>query len=221
MLTNCTYNSLSSQCAIPVFDGLLPEPHNGRLLRLLFIAIHWHGLAKLRSHNDVTLDILDSVTISLGEKLREFNHKTCSAFNTRELPREYNARLRREAKRSTTTQRTHKDPDHRNMIGPGEVLTIEGHDQEPPTVVPITIADTHLPCETVNPGGSEQPRPFIATGGAMPHAQPNSNTRRPKTLNLHTYKIHSLGDYSATIRRYGTTDSYTTETVSNIYSVVL
>jgi hypothetical protein len=70
------------QCAIPVFDGLLPEPHNSEVLQLLFVAAHWHGLAKLRLHNDFTLDILDSVTRSLGQLLRNFNDKTCAAFVT-------------------------------------------------------------------------------------------------------------------------------------------
>jgi hypothetical protein len=39
--------------------------------------------------------------------------------------------------------------------------------------------------------------------------------RRPKTLNLQTYKTHSLGDYVATIKQYGTTDSYTSAIVSS------
>ena len=35
-----------------------------------------------------------------------------------------------------------------------------------------------------------------------------------KKLNLNTYKFHSLGDYVATIRLFGTTDSYSTQVVS-------
>ena len=38
--------------------------------------------------------------------------------------------------------------------------------------------------------------------------------RRPKLLNLQTYKLHALGDYAAHIRMYGTTDSYSTQVVS-------
>lgn len=38
--------------------------------------------------------------------------------------------------------------------------------------------------------------------------------RRRKTMNLNTYKVHALGDYVETIRKYGTTDSYSTELVS-------
>jgi hypothetical protein len=37
---------------------------------------------------------------------------------------------------------------------------------------------------------------------------------RRKKFNLQTFKYHSLGDYAKTIRRFGTTDSYSTEPVS-------
>ena len=40
------------------------------------------------------------------------------------------------------------------------------------------------------------------------------NGRKPKALNLRTYKLHALGDYVETIRRLGTTDSYSTQPVS-------
>lgn len=34
-----------------------------------------------------------------------------------------------------------------------------------------------------------------------------------REFNLNTYKVHALGDYPATIRFFGTTDSYSTQTV--------
>lgn len=37
---------------------------------------------------------------------------------------------------------------------------------------------------------------------------------KKKKLDLSTYKVHSLGDYPLTIRMFGTTDSYSTQTVS-------
>jgi hypothetical protein len=40
------------------------------------------------------------------------------------------------------------------------------------------------------------------------------NARKPKKLNLRTYKHHALGDYVEAIKRYGTTDSYSTQGVS-------
>ena len=43
--------------------------------------------------------------------------------------------------------------------------------------------------------------------------------RRPKTFNLQTYKLHALGDYSSSIRKFGTTDSYSTEPVRKYISV--
>jgi hypothetical protein len=94
------------QCAIPVFDGLLPEPHNTVVLRLIFLCCHWHGLAKLRMHTDHTLMILNATTSYLGQEFRAFVDTTCSAFDTRELDREVNARRRREAKKSSTDTNT-------------------------------------------------------------------------------------------------------------------
>jgi hypothetical protein len=43
---------------------------------------------------------------------------------------------------------------------------------------------------------------------------PNSTARKQKKFNLRTYKLHALGDYVDTIRRFGTTDSYSTQSVS-------
>jgi hypothetical protein len=84
------------QCAIPVFDSLLPEPHNRRLLQLLFLLGYWQGLAKLRLHTETTLQLLDNVTTALGEALRDFKKHVCSSYATKELPREAAARNRRE-----------------------------------------------------------------------------------------------------------------------------
>jgi hypothetical protein len=50
-----------------------------------------------------------------------------------------------------------------------------------------------------------------AIGGLS--AAPNDK-RKTRHLNLETYKLHALGDYVATIRRFGTTDSYSTQPVS-------
>jgi len=43
---------------------------------------------------------------------------------------------------------------------------------------------------------------------------PNSNTRKQKTLNMKTIKLHSLGDYVSNIQTYGMMDSYDTGIVS-------
>jgi hypothetical protein len=145
------------QCAIPVFEGLLPEPHNTHVLMLLFNLAHWHGLAKLRMHIDPTVDTLSQVTTSFGNSLRAFKERTCEAFPTRELERERVARTRRQEKSVANT-------------GQGSA-------------------------------GSKRKKPA-------------SNTREPKQLNLRTYTHHALGDYADTIRRVGTTDSYSTQPVS-------
>jgi hypothetical protein len=105
-------------------------------------------------HTDTTLEILSQVTTSLGNSLREFEGKTCTMFQTRELERERTARQRRQEKNTSSN--------------------------------------------------GEKPKP----------SAPKKKARKQKLLNLNTYKLHALGDYVSTIRRYGTTDSYTTEPVS-------
>ena len=42
-----------------------------------------------------------------------------------------------------------------------------------------------------------------------------TNNRRPKVLNLNTYKLHALSDYPSQIKLFGTTDSFSTQLVCN------
>jgi len=54
------------------------------------------------------------------------------------------------------------------------------------------------------------------TPSSMPQKpHPSMAGRRRRRFNLRTIKTHSLGDYVRTIRRFGTTDSYNTQIVSN------
>ncbi|KAG2052976.1 hypothetical protein BDR06DRAFT_972657 [Suillus hirtellus] len=79
------------QCSIPVFDGLLPEPHNWIVLKLLYTMAHWHGLAKLRMHSELTLKIMDQLTSVLGHQFRQFKATVCAAYETHELRQEVEA----------------------------------------------------------------------------------------------------------------------------------
>lgn len=54
-----------------------------------------------------------------------------------------------------------------------------------------------------------------AKGTANPNPRVSkANAAKRRKLNLNTYKLHSLGDYPRAIRRFGTSDSYNTQTVS-------
>jgi hypothetical protein len=86
-----------AQCAIPVFEGLLPEPDNGIVMDLLFDLEEWHSFAKLRVHTDPTLIGFDAETIALGQQIRKFSSITCMKYVTKELPRESAAQGRRKA----------------------------------------------------------------------------------------------------------------------------
>jgi hypothetical protein len=161
-------------------------------MELLFTMAHWHGLAKLRMHNDLTLDLMDGLTASLGFKLRKFSQKTCPAFATRELRREYHARLRREYKKAASGR-------HRTTSDPAAVNVTD-------QVLPSSGASEH-------PSGQSQPLVQAPTS-----TKSRGSERRFKTLNLHSYKFHSYGDYPTIIRRYGTMDSYSTEVVGKALS---
>jgi hypothetical protein len=87
-----------TQCAIPAFDGLLPEPHNSIVCNLLVICAEWHALAKLRMHTEDTLQLLESTTALLARQFNSFTQTTCTAYQTTETSKEYTARLRRATK---------------------------------------------------------------------------------------------------------------------------
>jgi hypothetical protein len=61
------------QCALPVFEDLLPKEHDSIVLDLLFDLAVWHGYAKLRLHTDDTLGFFDTATVVLGQSVRKFS----------------------------------------------------------------------------------------------------------------------------------------------------
>jgi len=96
------------QCAIPVFEGLLPNEHNELVLDLLFELGTWHMLANLRLHTESTVCTLENSTTRLGQKLRRFQGTMCNTYDTYELPSEEAARGRRTATRGA--KRHHDGP---------------------------------------------------------------------------------------------------------------
>ncbi|KAF9470573.1 hypothetical protein BDN70DRAFT_821197, partial [Pholiota conissans] len=85
------------QCAIPVFEGLLPDEDDTIVHNLLFELTTWHGLAKLHLHTESTITALEASSSRLGDALRLFSDTTCERYETCELPSEAAARGRRQA----------------------------------------------------------------------------------------------------------------------------
>lgn len=85
---------------IPVFEGLLPEPHNTDICTLLYVMADLMSLAKLRLHTEDTLASLEAAITRYGQLIRKFATSTCPAFETVETPREYEARARRTARKA-------------------------------------------------------------------------------------------------------------------------
>jgi hypothetical protein len=74
-------------------------------------------------------------------------------------------------------------------------------------ITPLSVSGTPQ-----NPAPSAHPK-FSKTAG--------TSSRKKQFTTLNTYKYHACGDYPNTIRRYGTTDSYSTEIVSYSLSCIL
>jgi len=87
---------------MPVFEGLLPEPHNQIVLDLLFGLAEWHAEAKLCMHTDSSLQLLTKATLYLGSQMCCFTKTTCNSFNTKELSQETAACGRQQHKKNTT-----------------------------------------------------------------------------------------------------------------------
>jgi hypothetical protein len=191
---------------MPAFEGLLEEPHNKRLMKLLYRTAEWHGFAKLRIHTDFTLDHLEELTKEFGLLMRQFRDLSCSQFQTVELPREVEGRKRRrrraQAKQSPASTGVRSEP------------------------TAVSSSNTNIPVSTAQPTPSTANANATATtSNASPTASPTpaassstSASRKLKTLNIFTYKFHSLGDYVRTIRLFGGTDSFSTQLVRFFYS---
>lgn len=99
-------------CALPVFDGLLPEPHDSLVQDVIFITNYAHCLCKLRMHHESSLQLLEAVTQEFCKLHRKFKKVTCQFFYTTELPSESSKRARTHARKvkNATAQGRIPDP---------------------------------------------------------------------------------------------------------------
>ncbi|EFI26951.1 ubiquitin and ribosomal protein S27a [Coprinopsis cinerea okayama7 len=157
--------------------------------------------------------------------------ETCSAYDTRETSKEHAARLKRIAKSTKTHQPSqlqqptgthHVDPPQIPM--PGSFSAVSANEtpasvrerlprpsQNPPPAPSVqsnVSAPVHLRHSPAQDPPATDPS-YVESNTSVP--APDSKGRLRKTLNLNTYKYHALCDYVETIRRFGTTDSYTSE----------
>ncbi|KAI0816876.1 hypothetical protein BC628DRAFT_1334130, partial [Trametes gibbosa] len=90
---------------LPVFEGLMPAHDDQTVADMLFELANWHALAKLRLHTKLTVDIFRMATGHMTASMRHFAATTCEEWETHELPKEVNARVRREEKQHKETNR--------------------------------------------------------------------------------------------------------------------
>ncbi|KAH6908719.1 hypothetical protein BKA70DRAFT_1426611 [Coprinopsis sp. MPI-PUGE-AT-0042] len=226
------------QCSYAAFDGLLPEPHNRNVTTLLFCCAEWHALAKLRMHTEETLLLLDLQTAALATNLETFMRDSCESFDTRETHKEQRARLKRSAKQAsadapqsipseaaqanppstspflqatnTVAQSDRRDPKN-SMSAP---LNKQGNNIPVPILQETIASDihqSHVPLPLAEDLGVPQPPSHFPPRTGTGKNDSCATGRLKKKLNIATYKYHALADYTASIRQYGTTDSYSSE----------
>ena len=93
------------QCAIPVFEGLLPDKHDRIVRKLLFELATWHGLAKLRLHTETTVQDLENSTARFI--LRDFQKRVSAEYITYDLPTEEAACSRWQTRKAMVAPSTH------------------------------------------------------------------------------------------------------------------
>ncbi|KAI0647705.1 hypothetical protein C8Q79DRAFT_999321 [Trametes meyenii] len=163
------------QCFIPVVDRLLPEPHNGIVLDVIFLSAQLHGMHKFHLHTESSTRLADAALTEYGKALRRFKRVTCAAYNTVELQKELAARVRRLAR--------HHAPIPPPRTAPAEV---QGRSQ---AQIPQGQAD---PGARLHRADASAPvSSTITTATACLHG-----AARKKEYSLNTFKLHSLGDYT-------------------------
>ncbi|KAF8955097.1 hypothetical protein BDZ97DRAFT_1675254 [Flammula alnicola] len=199
------------QCSIPAFEGLLEEPHNRRLMKLLYRTAEWHGFAKLRVHTDSTLEHLEQLTKEFGLLMRQFQDLSCSQFQTFELPREVAARNRQQQRAQAKSSHTTIQVQAAQPVPVTSAEQMPGLSQSSISSAAPPSANANVPgLSTTAPSNPEVNLPPPQPSSS---AAPTSGSRKPKKLNIFTYKFHSLGDYVRMIRMFGGTDSFSTQLV--------
>ena len=138
---------------------------------------------------------MDAVTASLGKQLREFCTKTCPAFDTKELRREYDARVRRAAKQAAPKKATDPSqkgdgtPTHTNLSQMNSTA-IQQTTNSPNSAVPrsnnegLSNSDTALHSAAAN----QHEAGHVTSAATSAHA----TKRNHKTFNLETYALETI-----------------------------
>lgn len=221
------------KCAIPVFDGLFPEPLNSIVLDVLFVLATFHGLAKLRLSTTSTRAFMRAITSDLGERVRLFQ-KESEKIPTKELSSEREKRLRRQAKGKKSSREagavrplegegvhegSRQGKTKTDTKGKGKLREAEGRQQGGRGAGGSTSKDRGDTSLSEEQGDKE-----AEAGGDGPEGRKAGGKKKnhqPKMLNMKTYKFHELGHYVDTILPFGTLDNSNTQWVRSYHSLKL
>jgi hypothetical protein len=169
-------------------------------------------------HTELTVCLLEARTGELAAQFRVFMEVTCQAYETVETAKEYAARLKKSAstKESTSTPADLPD-DGQNPTSAKESTSTPADPPDDGQNPTSAKESTSTPADPPKDGQSPTDLDPKVVKPLSP-AAPTGKGKRKKTFNIQTYKYHALADYADHIRRFGTTDSYSTERVRSFSS---
>ncbi|KAI0349053.1 hypothetical protein OH77DRAFT_1525957 [Trametes cingulata] len=131
-------------CFIPAFEGLLPQRDNQTVMDLLFELANWHALAKLRLHTDVSVGIFRAATGHMTEAMRDFARTTCERYETRELAKEVDARVRRAEKSGADAPDRNSKVVHFNVLNTYKYHSLPDYPDSVEEIGPLDNANTQV-----------------------------------------------------------------------------
>ncbi|KAG6905806.1 hypothetical protein DXG01_000630, partial [Tephrocybe rancida] len=135
--------------------------------------------------SDASINILDEETTRLGNSLWDFQAKTCPQFETHKLQKEQDTREHKEAAQAKSNLPSNSVPKP-SKKSKGKAKAKDDAAPQEASVIGSSNGDG------------------IATG------KPKGGCK-PRTFTMNGYEAHAMGDYVAAVKKYGTTDSYSTE----------
>ncbi|KAG6912787.1 hypothetical protein DXG01_012157, partial [Tephrocybe rancida] len=160
----------------------------------------------------MSMDLLDETTTTLGDALRDFK-ETCALCspheNCAEKPSPAATATAPKAKKATKTKANKRDAKGSNNVSHEQVSDLQ------PGVAGLSGGLASQQALGIDGAPTAHGPDVLASGAVQPSGQVATvpvHQRKERQFNLNTYKMHALGDYAATIRAFGTTDSYSMET---------
>ncbi|TFK16793.1 hypothetical protein FA15DRAFT_661909 [Coprinopsis marcescibilis] len=186
------------------------------------------GLAKLQMHTNQTLELLKEWMTLLGQAVCDFEQSPCKDYKTQELKKELQTCQCQEAKqvaqKGATTGISHQrqksvDPCSQKQSTATKRKTTGDDDRDSKHVKHRKVAPDYPNVQDREDSPADLREADVdqdVGADVIVNTETGAADKKEKTLSLSTYVFHSLGDMLNSIKLWGTTDSYSTQIISEV-----